>query len=87
MADPIQDAIGEVTLRLATARFASAAARGDRRAMGLAVARADRELEGPKLEAFFTAADLRSASVEALALKRIGAACPELMEKARAKSH
>ena len=76
--DAIQEAIAELTLNLAKARFAMAAEAGDRRGMGLAVAWAYRELAGSKMVAFFRATGLRPTSAEARALNQIGAACPEL---------
>jgi len=75
--DKIRDAIENLTLQLATARYHSAASNDDRRLMGLTVAWADRELGGCRLEAFYEAIHLDAFSTEVAELMTIGERCPE----------
>ena len=76
--DKVQDAIDNLTLQLAIARYNSAALNGDCRLMGLAVAWADHELEGRRLDAFFEAVHLDALSAKVAELKQIGERCQEL---------
>ena len=76
--DKVQDAIENLTLQLAVARFNSASSNGDLRLMGLAVAWACRELEGWRLDTFFEATELGAFNAKAVELRMVGERCAEL---------
>lgn len=83
--DKIRDAIESVTLQLAIARYHSAASNGDRRGRSLAVAWADRELDGWRLDAFYAAVQVDASSGEAAELLQIGERCAEFRRCVRAR--